>query len=465
MKKIKDDEIQISDIPESYQKYLDEIHVISQKNRGGWVTNKEIADSLKIEPASISGMLHKLKNKNLINWKPRKAITLTEKRDKKYIPPIKGKIRLTLLFFGSLILAMIVSLPISMILYIVVITEIKIVILQAVEPQWLAHLLAHGVIGGVGAVLAFLPVYIAIVSVFGWLEDTGYMARAAYVADGMMSRIGLHGKSFLPVLLGFMCNAMATPGSRVIEDKRTRMATIFITPLVPCVATLSLTITISMLFFGIVGAVIIILVLFVSLFFVLILTGKFLDKIYPSEPIGMILELPEYHKANFKTILSWTWNKTKFFLIRAGSLILILSIIIWTLAYLPNGDINSSYLATIGLFLEPFGELMGLDWKGIISLISALTSKEQALATMAIIYGADSEADLATVLSRAMSPAAGLAFIVTLFLFLPCVATIGIVYNESKSFRWTSLLVGWSTLIAFGCGIIVFQIARFFIGG
>ena len=329
-------------------------------------------------------------------------------------------------------------------------------------PAWISGLVTEGIIFGAGVVLAFLGFLIVYFALFGLLEDIGYMARVAYMMDRFMHRVGLHGKSFLPLLMGFTCNVPAVIGTRLIETERARLITVLLTPLVPCMAQTMMLTFFTPLFFGPESATLVMLGLTLDALTVLGLSGILLDRVVlPGERIGFIMELPLYHRPNFRTIGTFVWQRIKQFLTKAGTVILATAVAIWVLSYFPNGDVETSILAMIGHALTPPGNLMGLNWRMLVALFTSFVSKEAALATMGVLLGAaDTEAGLATALQTAITPAAALGFLVTQMLFIPCPGTLGVIVEEARSWKWALSIVAYLFVIAFATGILVYQVAR-----
>ncbi|HOQ98629.1 MAG TPA: ferrous iron transport protein B [Anaerolineae bacterium] len=324
---------------------------------------------------------------------------------------------------------------------------------------WLGGLLADGVLGGVGTVLSVLPMLALFFAVIAILEDVGYLARGAFVADRFMHRLGLHGKSFLPLFLGFGCNVPAVLGTRILESKRDRLLTTLLVPLVPCTGRLAVLVFMTGALFGSRGPLVTLGLLALSLA-VIGLSGALLNRLlFGGESSSFIMELPLYHLPNWRTILLHTWQHLVAFVERAGTTILLLSLTIWALATLPGGGIEHSYLAALGRWLAPLGGLMGLEWRPMVALLASIVAKEQSIATLAVLT-AGTEGSLATALPALLTPAAGLAFLVVQILFVPCVATITAVRQETGSWRWTAFSIGFQAVIAFGLGILVYQAAR-----
>ena len=329
----------------------------------------------------------------------------------------------------------------------------------ATAPAWLRGLIVDGAIAGAGTVLTFLPILVIFFAVLALLEDLGYMARAAYVMDRFMHLMGLHGKSFMPLFLGFGCNVPAVMGSRIIDSQRARLLTILLAPLVPCAARMTVIVFITPIFFGR-AATLVAWALIAATLVVLAVVGVLINKwVLKGERAAFIMELPLYHRPNARTIGIQVWQNSAEFLKKAGSLILIMSIIIWALSTLPHGDIETSYLASVGKALEPLGNLMGLSWEMVVALLASFVAKENSIATMSILLGgSESAAGLDAALGSVLTPAAALAFLVVQMLFVPCVATVAAIRQETRSWRWTAFSVGLLLALSLTGGVLTYQI-------
>jgi len=328
----------------------------------------------------------------------------------------------------------------------------------ATAPAWLRGLVVDGIITGAGTVASFLPILITFFAVLALLEDTGYMVRAAYVMDRFMHLMGLHGKSFMPLFLGFGCNVPAVVGTRIIDSHRGRLLTILLAPLVPCAARLAVIVFIAPIFFGS-AATLVALGLIATSLVVLAVVGILINRfVLRGERAAFIMELPLYHRPNARSIGIQVWQNSSEFLKKAGSLILIMSVVVWALSVLPHGQIETSYLASVGKALSPLGELMGLDWRMLVALLTSFVAKENAIATMGILYGS-AEAGLETTLAGVLTPPAALAFMVIQMLFVPCVATVAVIRQETHSWGWTAFDVGLLLVLSLGGGILVYQVA------
>lgn len=321
-------------------------------------------------------------------------------------------------------------------------------------PVWAREFAAGGLLGGVGMVLTFLPILAVFYLALGFLEDSGYMARAAYLADRWMHRIGLHGKSFLPLLLGFGCNVPAVLGTRIIESRRARFLTILLIPFIPCTARLAVVAVLAPIFFG--GNAIWISWGLVGANLVLLMAiGWLLHRfVFGDEHVAFIMELPLYHAPNLRTIGMNAWRNLLEFIRKAGGVILIASVVIWFLSYLPAGNLETSWLAVFGRALEPVGAWMGLPWPVLLALLTSVVAKENTIATLGILYGSVAG------LSAILAPAAGLSLLVFQVLFIPCIGTVAAIRQETKSVGWTLLSVGLMLVLAFGLAVLVYQAGR-----
>lgn len=330
-------------------------------------------------------------------------------------------------------------------------------------PPWLLSLLVDGVLGGAGTVITFVPILLIFFATMGILEDVGYMARAAYVMDRFMHLMGMHGKSFLPLFLGFGCNVSSVVGSRVIETPRARLLTILIAPLVPCTGRMAVITFMAPIFFS--GSATLVSWGLVAINLgVLALAGILMSKtVLRGEQVAFIMELPLYHVPNPRTIGILVWQRLVEFLQKAGTLILVVAIMIWALSVIPTGVIETSWLAAIGRFLEPVGRLMGMDWRMMLALLTSFAAKENSLATLGVLYGAgDSLGGLADILTATISMPSAIAFLVVQMLFVPCVATVAAMLQESKSIKWTAVGLLLLLIVSLLGGIIAYNVALLF---
>lgn len=326
-------------------------------------------------------------------------------------------------------------------------------------PVWVSGLLADGVVKGVGSVITFLPILIIFFASFGFLEDIGYMARAAYVMDNIMHLMGLHGKSFLPLFLGFGCNVPAVMGTRVIDSWPARLLTILIAPLVPCTARMAVIAFLAPAFFG-ANAIFVSWGLVLLSLVLLVLLGVLLNKlIFKGERSAFIMEMPLYHIPNMRTVGLLVWQRSLSFIKKAGTVILMVSALIWALSYFPGGDLNTSYLAMAGKFLEPVGKFLGFDWRMTVALLTSFPAKENAVATLGVLFGGSTNLGLTQVLAATYSPASALSFLVVTMLFIPCMATIAVIKQETGSWKWPLVSIGMYLVLSVSAGALVYHLA------
>jgi len=325
-------------------------------------------------------------------------------------------------------------------------------------PLWLQSLVIDGILGGAGTVITFVPILLIFFAAMGVLEDTGYMARAAYVMDRFMHLMGLHGRSFMPLFLGFGCNVPAVIGTRVIGSYRARILTIMLAPLVPCIARMAVVAFLVPAFFGSAAALVSWGLVVLSLI-ALAVAGVIINRwVLRGERVAFIMELPLYHVPNKRTIGLLVWHNMLSFLQKAATVIVVASIIIWALSYFPGPGIENSYMAAVGRMLEPIGQLIGLNWQLMVALLASIAAKENSIATLGVLYGTGGEENLAATLSRAIPSASALAFLVVYMLFVPCIATIAVVKQEA-GWKWAGLNVAFLFVISVVMGGIVYNIA------
>ncbi len=328
-------------------------------------------------------------------------------------------------------------------------------------PGWISGIVLDGIIGGAGTVLTFLPILLIFFTSMAFLEDVGYMARAAFVMDRFMHTIGLHGKSFLPMFLGFGCNVPAVLGTRIIESKRARLLTIFLAPFVPCTARLAVITLVAAAVFRERAAFIswsLVAVNILALGF----SGMLASRLFlRGEPMPFIMELPLYHKPNPRTIGMVVWNRTKAFVKKAGTVILGFSILIWLMSNIPGGRIEDSVLGRLGRLIEPLGAFMGLDWRMLVALLGSFVAKENSIAMLGVLYGVG-EKGLRNILPDMMSHASALSFLVVLMLFIPCAATVSVIRQEIESWKWFLFSVIFMLLVSLGGGMTAYRLALLF---
>lgn len=389
-------------------------------------------------------------------------ISLTERLDRFATHPVFGLILLALVLGGVFWVTFTLGSPLQEWLAVQVVERLATLASAALAatPVWLQSLVVDGIIGGVGAVITFLPILAIFFAAFGLLEDVGYMARAAYVMDNFMHLMGLHGKSFLPLFLGFGCNVPAVMGTRVIDSWSARLVTILIAPFIPCTARMAVVAFLCGAFFGPYAALVSWGLALLSLV-MLVISGVLLNALlFRGKRSAFIMEMPLYHIPNGRTIALLVWQRTVAFVKKAGTVILGFSVLIWILSVLPSGELESSFLAMFGKLVEPIGRWMGFDWRLTVALLTSFLAKENAIAALGVIFGSAKEGGLSQILVATYSPAIALAFLTATMLFIPCAATLAVIKQEAGSWRWALVNVALMLALSIGVSSLVYGLAK-----
>ena len=322
------------------------------------------------------------------------------------------------------------------------------------EPTWWSSLLIDGVLAGVGAVLAFLPNIIILFFFISLMEDSGYMAREAYIMDAIMHRVGLHGRSFVPMLMGFGCNVPAIMAARDIQNPKDRVLTMLMVPFMSCSARLPVYMLFVGAFFENHKALVMISLyaigICLSVLFAVIMKRT---KWFKQEEDDTVNELPDFRLPKLRNTAAHIWERVADYLQKICTVILWASVIIWALEYFPTQDLNDlehSYLAAIGQFVSPLLEPLGFDWKMSVCLITGLPAKEAIVSTLAILYGGDISA-------AGFTPLTAFTFMLFVLLYFPCVATIATLHREAGK-QWAWFTVFHSLFLAWLISFIVYQI-------
>ncbi len=328
-------------------------------------------------------------------------------------------------------------------------------------PGWVSGLLVSGAVGGAGLVLSFLPVLLLFFVALGVAEDTGYLARAAYVTDRYMHPMGLHGRSSLPLALGFGCNVPAVLGTRILEDRRARLLTILLTPFMPCTGRLAVVAFLAPALFGNRATWVTCGLVGLNLLLLFVM-GVALNRVaLRGERAPFIMAMPAYHAPNARTVGLFALRNCLAFIGKAGTVILATSCLVWALSALPGGDIENSYLGRVGRSLVPVTQWIGLaDWRYSVALLTGLVAKENAVATLGVLFESDGSTHWgAAAATHALSPAAGLAFLVVQMLFIPCIPTLACIRCESGRLRWAAASVGLQLLVSVLAALLVYRAA------
>ena len=357
-----------------------------------------------------------------------------------------------------------------------------------VFEQWLPEgilkdLICDGVIGGVGSVIVYLPNIMILYLFISFMEDSGYLARAAFIMDKVMHKVGLHGKSFIPLVMGFGCNVPAVLSTRIIESRSSRLITTFITPFMSCSARLPVYIILIGTFFADHSSLVMLGIYLLGIV-VAMATALLIRKVmFKREETPFVMELPPYRVPTFKATMSHMWQRCAQYLRNIGGMILVASIVVWLLGYFPRQQegesrvqhYENSYIGRIGRFCEPAFEPLGLNWKASVSLLSGVAAKELMVSTLGVLYP-DESADKAVerdadksakqlkqrlVESDDFTSPSVLALLVFTLLYLPCIGTIAAMWSES-GWKWALGSVVYSTAVAWLCSFAVYHIAKLF---
>lgn len=331
----------------------------------------------------------------------------------------------------------------------------------------LKDLLIDGIIGGVGGVIVFLPNILILYFFISILEDSGYMARAAFIMDKIMHRMGLHGKSFIPLIMGFGCNVPAIMATRTIEDRKSRLITMLVNPLMSCSARLPIYLVMIGAFFPNCASFMLLCIYTAGILLAVIMARIFSKFLVKGEDSPFVMELPPYRMPTSKSIMRHTWEKGAQYLKKMGGIIMIASIIIWFLGYYPQHDAyesvaeqqENSYIGQIGKAIEPVIKPLGFDWKLGIGLISGVGAKELVVSTLGVLYTNEGDVENVNLSNRIpITPLVALAYMLFVLIYFPCIATFAAIKQESGSWKWAIFAAGYTTGLAWLVAFTVFQI-------
>ncbi|MBR4920616.1 MAG: ferrous iron transport protein B [Prevotella sp.] len=327
---------------------------------------------------------------------------------------------------------------------------------NAISEGPLRSMLVDGIIGGVGSVIVFLPQILILYFFISFMEDSGYMARAAFIMDKLMHKMGLHGKSFIPLIMGFGCNVPAVMATRTIESRRSRIVTMLILPFMSCSARLPIYIMIVGTFFAQKYQSWVMISLYVvGIIMAVIMSKIFSSVIVKGEDTPFVMELPPYRMPTAKAIGRHTWEKGKEYLKKMGGVILVASIIVWALGYFgPAGvapSMDQSYIGKMGQLVAPLFSLQGFTWQLDVSLIAGVGAKEIVASTVGVLGGLEQ-----------LTPLIAYSYLLFVLLYFPCIATIIAIKNETGSWRWAGFAAVYTTIIAWIVSAIVYQIGSLF---
>ena len=331
-----------------------------------------------------------------------------------------------------------------------------------------------GIIGGVGGVIVFLPNILILYFFISLMEDSGYMSRAAFIMDKAMHKMGLHGKSFITLIMGFGCNVPAVLATRMIESRKSRLITMLVTPLMSCSARLPVYIIFVAAFFPHHSGIVL-MGLYLTGIILAVLVARLLSRtVMRGDETPYVMELTPYRRPAWKVIFKHTWDKGYEYLKKMGGVILVASIVVWFLGYYPRSEQYAtpaeqqehSYIGRIGKAIEPAIEPLGFDWKMGIGLVSGVGAKELIVSTLGVLYAnqevdsAESEAQIAAALKTVTTPAAALAYMLFVLIYFPCLATLIAIKKETKGWGWAIFTAVYTTALAWIVAFAVFQIGK-----
>ena len=336
----------------------------------------------------------------------------------------------------------------------------------------LKDMLVDGIVGGVGGVIVFLPNILILYFCISLMEDSGYMARAAFIMDKIMHKMGLHGKSFIPLIMGFGCNVPAIMASRTIENRKSRLITMLINPLMSCSARLPIYLLLVGAFFPNNASLVLLSIYAIGIFLAVLLARLFSKFLVKGDDTPFVMELPPYRMPTAKSIFRHTWEKGAQYLKKMGGIIMIASIIIWFLGYYPNHEAyetvaeqqENSYIGQLGRAIEPVIKPMGFDWKLGIGLISGVGAKELVVSTLGVLYVDDPEADEASLAERIpITPLVAFCYMLFVLIYFPCIAALAAIKQESGSWKWALFAACYTTGLAWLVAFSVYQIGGMFV--
>ncbi|GHT36880.1 ferrous iron transport protein B [Bacteroidia bacterium] len=331
---------------------------------------------------------------------------------------------------------------------------------QTMSDGPLKDLLTDGIIGGVGGVVVFLPNILILYLFISFMEDSGYMARAAFIMDKIMHKMGLHGKSFIPLVMGFGCNVPAIMASRTIESRNSRMITMLVNPLMSCSARLPVYVLLTGAFFPGKEGLVMLSLYGTGVLLAVLMARLFKRFLFKEEDLPFVMELPPYRLPTLRSVLVHVWDKGKQYLRKMGGVILVASILIWFLGYFPlqpgmeDAAIReqNSYIGQFGQFIQPVLQPLGFDWKMSVSLLSGMAAKEVVVSTLSVLQ------------MPAFMPLSALSFMLFILIYFPCIATITAIVHESKSWKWGAFVAAYTCTLAWLVSFVVYQTGMFFSG-
>ena len=329
---------------------------------------------------------------------------------------------------------------------------------SGISPAWLSSFIVDGFFGGVGSVLSFVPIIFLLYIALSILEDTGYLARAAFVMDRLMHKIGLHGRSFVALMLGFGCNVPAIMATRTIENPKDRLVTILVNPMMSCGARLPIYVLFAGAFFTAHQGLIVFSMYAIGVVLAILLAWLFRKKLVPGESGHFVMELPPYRLPTITGVVAHMWERGRLFLVRAGTVIFGIVVFIWLLDYF-------NILEPIGRVIAPvFGPAGFGQWQATITLIFGVLAKEVVVGTFGTLFAVEEGALGATIATQlGWTPLVAFAFMAMSLIYVPCMATIAVIKRETNSWKWTGFVIGYTLVLGWVVATLIYQIGSLFI--
>jgi ferrous iron transport protein B len=333
---------------------------------------------------------------------------------------------------------------------------------------WVASLVTDGIIGGVGFILVFLPPILFMYFAIALLENSGYLARAAFVMDRLMVKMGLHGKSFIPLLLGFGCAVPAVMASRTIEGKSNRFTTILISPLMSCAARLPVYVLVAGVFFPMISGTVVFSMYMLGIVMAVMMALIFKRTLFRQRASPLLMELPMYQMPTLRDTSIQTWERTMLFLKKAGTYLLAGSIILWFVSsFGPAGfgvPATESFVSILGKVLEPVFRPLGFTWEIVAALVFGMLAKEVVVGFLGVIFAVQGQGGIGAALTSVLSPVSAVAFMIFVLLYTPCIAAIGTIKKETGSTKWAAFSVLYQFMLAYGLALVTVLIGGFLFG-
>ena len=332
-----------------------------------------------------------------------------------------------------------------------------------ITPAWVASLIADGIISGLGFVLVFVPNIFFLFLALAILEDSGYMSRAAFIMDKLMYKLGLHGKSFIPMIMGFGCNVPAIMATRTIESEKDRLVTILVNPLMSCSARFPVYVLFGSIFFSYYVVPVIYSIYLLGIVLAILMALLFKRLLAMGKPSPFVMEMPPYLIPSVKSLVIHMWERGSMFLKKAGTFIVSGLLLIWVLSNIPWGaDIEDTLVGALGHAIQPIFAPFGWDWRIAVALFFGFIAKEIVVGSLGILYNTGEDVtSLKAPIENAMTPLSAYALMAFVLIYTPCIATVGVIKQETGSWKWTLIAIAYELLLAYAIALLIITIGTF----